>query len=56
MCERGSVGICCHDSPDAEAFDPPVRAFHTVSLGNSVNNPCRVLQASSDDISWASVA
>jgi hypothetical protein len=25
-------------------------------LGNSVNNPCRVLQASSDAISWASVA
>jgi hypothetical protein len=30
MCERRSVGICCHDSPDAEAIDPPVRAFHTV--------------------------
>jgi len=33
----GSVGICCHDSPHAEAFDPPVRAFHTVSLGTLVN-------------------
>jgi hypothetical protein len=37
MCERGSVGICCHDSPDAEVFDPPVRAFHTVSLRTPVN-------------------
>ena len=34
MCERGSVGICCHDSPHAEAVDPPVRAFHTVSKRN----------------------
>ena len=30
MCERGSVGICCHDSPDAEVFDPPVRALALV--------------------------
>jgi len=37
MCERGSAGICCHDSPDAEAIDPPVRAFHTVSPRTWVN-------------------
>src|SRR5215208_4115414 len=37
VCERGSVGICCHESPHAEAVDPPVRTFHTVSLGTSVN-------------------
>jgi hypothetical protein len=31
LCERGSVGICCHESSHAEAVDPPVRTFHTVS-------------------------
>src|SRR5215207_1863854 len=53
MCERGSVGICCHDSPDAEVFDPPVRAFHTVSLRTPVNKlqirfSSQVASASSD--------
>jgi hypothetical protein len=33
MCERGSVGICCHDSPHDEAVDPLLRPFHTVSEG-----------------------
>jgi hypothetical protein len=33
LCERGSVGICCHESSHAEAVDPPVRTFHTVSEG-----------------------
>jgi hypothetical protein len=33
MCERGSVGICCHDSPHAEANRPCLRTFHTVSEG-----------------------
>src|SRR5215208_1432322 len=35
MCERRSVGICCHDSPHGEAVEPPVRAFHTVSARTS---------------------
>jgi hypothetical protein len=33
------VGICCHESPHGEAVDPPVRPFHTVSPGTSVNKP-----------------
>src|SRR5215210_5410720 len=43
MCERRSVGICCHDSPHGEAVDPPVRAFHTVSEGefSEVRLPAR---------------
>ena len=31
MCERRSVGICCHDSPHDEAPCPHLRPFHTVS-------------------------
>ena len=31
MCERGSVGVCCHDSPHDEAARPCLRTFHTVS-------------------------
>src|SRR5918999_1475615 len=38
MCERRSVGICCHDSPHDEAARPCLRTFHTASLGTSVNN------------------
>jgi hypothetical protein len=37
MCERRGVRICCHDPPHDEAVDPPVRTFHTVSLGIWVN-------------------
>jgi hypothetical protein len=33
MCERRSIGICCHDPPHDEAVDPPLRLFHTVSEG-----------------------
>src|SRR5829696_4198073 len=33
VCERGSVGICCHDSPHGEAVDPPLRTFHIASEG-----------------------
>src|SRR5215210_4192475 len=33
MCERRSVGICCHDSPHDEAPCPHLRPFHTVSEG-----------------------
>src|SRR5215216_7982010 len=35
VCERGSVGICCHESPHGEAVDPPLRTFHTASKKNS---------------------
>src|SRR5215204_371059 len=31
VCEQRSVRICWHDSPHAEAIDPPLRPFHTVS-------------------------
>ena len=31
LCERRSVGICCHDPPHDEAVDPRLRPFHTVS-------------------------
>ena len=31
MCERGSVGVRCHDSPHDEAARPCLRTFHTVS-------------------------
>src|SRR5215204_5339477 len=37
MWERRSVGICCHDSPDDEAVDPPLRPFHTASPGTPVH-------------------
>jgi hypothetical protein len=33
MCERRVVGICCDDPPHAEAIEPPLRPFHTVSEG-----------------------
>src|SRR5215218_3963971 len=33
MCERGSVRICCHESPHGEAVSSPLRLFHTVSEG-----------------------
>src|SRR5918993_2797599 len=33
VCERRSVGICCHDSPHDEAARPCLRTFHTVSEG-----------------------
>src|SRR5215207_10300328 len=33
VCERGSVGICCHDSPHGEAVDPPLRTFNIASEG-----------------------
>src|SRR5215216_4390507 len=32
LCKRRSVRICCYESPHGEAVDPPLRAFHTVSL------------------------
>src|SRR5215217_1949022 len=38
MCERRGVHICCDESPHGEAVDPPVRAFHTVSLRRWVNS------------------
>src|SRR5215211_4804070 len=31
LCERRSVGICCDESSHAEAVDPWLRPFHTVS-------------------------
>src|SRR5215208_3752651 len=31
MCERGSVGVRCHDSPHDEAARPCLRTFHTAS-------------------------
>ena len=31
VCERRSVGICCHDSPHDEAARPCLRTFHTAS-------------------------
>jgi hypothetical protein len=31
LCERGSVRICCHESPHGEAVVPLMRPFHTVS-------------------------
>jgi hypothetical protein len=37
MCKWGSVCICCDESPHAEALDPLMRLFHTVSLGTWVN-------------------
>jgi hypothetical protein len=37
MCERRGVQICCDDSPHDVAVDPPLRAFHTVSLRSSMN-------------------
>src|SRR5215213_2138592 len=39
MCERGSVRICCHESPHGEAVSSPLRLFHTVSLRTRVNKP-----------------
>ena len=33
VCERGSVGICCHDSPHDEAARSCLRTFHTASEG-----------------------
>jgi hypothetical protein len=36
MCERRSVGICCHESPHGEAVGSRLRLFHTISKnGNS---------------------
>jgi putative transposase len=37
LCERGSVGICCHDSPHEEAARPCSRTFHTVSPRTPLN-------------------
>src|SRR5215212_5561009 len=37
ICERRSVGICCHNSPHDEAARPSLRTFHTASLGTWVN-------------------
>jgi len=37
LCKRRSVRICCYESPHGEAVDPPLRTFHTASLGTSVN-------------------
>src|ERR687896_84361 len=31
MCKWGSVRICCHESPHAEAIGSHLRPFHTVS-------------------------
>jgi hypothetical protein len=31
VCERRSVGVGCHDSPDDEAARPSLRTFHTAS-------------------------
>ena len=31
LCERGSVGVRCYDSPHDEAARPCLRTFHTVS-------------------------
>ena len=33
MCERGGVGVRCHDPPHDEAPRRCLRAFHTVSEG-----------------------
>src|ERR671910_1454636 len=33
LCERGSVGVRCHDSPHEEAARPCLRTFHTASEG-----------------------
>ena len=32
LCERGGVGVRCHDSPHDEAARSCLRTFHTVSL------------------------
>jgi hypothetical protein len=39
--------ICCYDSPHAEAVDPPLRHFHTVSLRGLVNS--RLVELLRDD-------
>src|SRR5215212_3234537 len=53
MCERRSVGICCHDPPHDEAPCPHLRPFHTVSLGTSVNRPLEpVCLRACADRSW----
>jgi hypothetical protein len=47
MCEQRSIRICWHDSPHAEAVDPPLMPFHTVSEGRfSEVRVRRVLQPS----------
>src|ERR671910_1581004 len=37
LCKWGSVRICCHESPHAEAIGSHLRPFHTVSPRNRVN-------------------
>jgi hypothetical protein len=39
VCERGSVGVRCHDSPHDEANRPCLRTFHTASPRRWVNTP-----------------
>src|SRR5918993_1319086 len=44
LCERGSVGVRCHDSPHEEAARPCLRTFHTASprtRGNKGNRKGR---------------
>jgi hypothetical protein len=36
MCERGSVGVRCHDPPHDEAARPHLRTFHTVSSSSTL--------------------
>src|SRR5687768_3008269 len=45
MCERGSVGVRCHDSPHDEAARPSLRTFHTASPRTPVNSPQPTLRS-----------
>src|SRR5215204_6733240 len=38
VCERRSVGLCCHESPHDEAVSSLVRLFHRVSPRGWVNS------------------
>src|SRR5829696_9719717 len=54
LCERRSVGICCDESSHAEAVDPWLRPFHTVSLGTSVNSArCPHVRCRRGSVVWA---
>jgi putative transposase len=44
MCERGSVGVRCHDPPHDEAPRPHLRTFHTVSPRTPVNKSMKEAQ------------
>jgi hypothetical protein len=41
VCERGSVGVRCHDSPHDEAARSCLKTFHTASPRTPVNKGIR---------------